>query len=107
MAQGIYKGIWLKRLLVELKVPIDGSIKLLSDSQSVINMAKNSVQHDHTKHIEIDKHFIKENIEGGIVDPIYVSSSLQNADILTKPVPRVIFEGLCSKLGMINVYTLA
>lgn len=91
MAQGICEGIWLKRLLVELKVPIDGSIKLLSDSQSAISIAKNPVQHDRTKHIEIDKHFIKEKIEGGIVEPIYISSSLQNADILTKPVPRVVF----------------
>ena len=52
-----------------------GSIKLLSDSQLAISIAK-PFQHDRTKHIEIDKHFIKENLEGGIVEPIYISSSL-------------------------------
>ena len=104
MAQGICEGIWLKRLLAHLKVPIDGSIKLLSDSQAAISIAKNPVQHDRTKHIEIDKHFIKENIERGVIEPIYTPSSLQNADILTKALPRTGFEDLCSKLGMLNIY---
>ena len=104
MAQGICEGIWLKRLLADLKVPIDGSIKLLSDSQAAISIAKNPVQHDRTKHIEIDKHFIKENIERGVIEPIYTPLSLQNADILTKALPRTGFEDLCSKLGMLNIY---
>ena len=104
VAQGICKGIWLKRLLADLKVPIDGSIKLLSDSQAAISIAKNPVQHDRAKHIEIDKHFIKENIERGVIEPIYTPSSLQNADILTKALPRTGFEDLCSKLGMLNIY---
>ena len=48
-------------------------------------------------------HFIKENIERGGIEPIY-TPSLQNADILTKALPRTGFEDLYSKLGMLNIY---
>ena len=62
MAHGICEGILVKRVLAELKIPFEGSIQLLCHSQSAINIAKNSVHHDQTKHVEIDRHFIKEKI---------------------------------------------
>ncbi|KAL5784933.1 hypothetical protein ACOSQ2_007325 [Xanthoceras sorbifolium] len=77
MAKRICEGIWLKCLLAELKVPIDGSIMLLSNSQTTVSIAKDPIQHDRTEHIEIDKHFIKENIEMRVIEPIYTPSSLQ------------------------------
>ncbi|KAK3031613.1 hypothetical protein RJ639_035619 [Escallonia herrerae] len=58
-----------------------------------------------TKHVEIDRHFIREKIEGGIIQMVYAASSHQTADILTKALPKVKFDNLNSKLGMINIYS--
>ena len=65
MAQGICEGIWLNRLLEELRVPLKHPIVLYCDNQAAISIAKNPVHHDRTKHVEIDRHFIKEKIEEG------------------------------------------
>lgn len=47
---------------------------------------------DRTKLVEIDRHFIKENVEGWVIKLLHVSS--QAADILTKALPEKNFEGL-------------
>ena len=57
-------------------------MKLYCDNKSAISIAHNLVQHDRTKHIEIDRHFIKEKLENGLITILYVSSSNQLADIL-------------------------
>ncbi|RVW47126.1 Retrovirus-related Pol polyprotein from transposon RE1 [Vitis vinifera] len=66
MAQGICEGIWLNRLLEELRVPLKHPMVLYCDNQAAISIAKNPVHHDRTKHMEIDRHFIKEKIEEGV-----------------------------------------
>ena len=42
-------------------------MKLYCDNKSAINIAHNPIQHDKTKHIEVDMHFIKENLEEGVL----------------------------------------
>ena len=104
MAHGICEGIWLRRLLSELKVKIPDPIKLLCDNQAAISIAKNPVHHDRTKHIEVDRHFISEKIESKVINLVYTPSQQQNADILTKALHRPTFEDLSSRLGMLNIY---
>ena len=55
LALGICEGMWIQRLLRELKVETRDSIKMFSDSQAAISIAKNPVHHNRTKHIEIDR----------------------------------------------------
>ena len=54
------------------------------DKKSAINIANNPVQHDRTKHAEIDRFFIKEKLDAGIISIEYVSSGQQIADYLTE-----------------------
>ncbi|KAK3034107.1 hypothetical protein RJ639_034087 [Escallonia herrerae] len=105
IALSICEGMWLKRLLEEVKITCEGSIKVFCDNQASINIAKNPVHYDRTKHVEIDRHFIREKIEGGIIQMVYIPSSHQAADILTKALPKVNFDNLNSKLGKINIYS--
>lgn len=74
MAHEISEGIWLKRVLEELQIPIVTSMKLFYDNQAVIQVAKNPIYHERTKHMEIDWHFIKEKIEKGAVEVNYTST---------------------------------
>lgn len=107
LALGICEGIWLKRLLVELGLFTGGSIKMFCDNQAAINIAKNPVHHDKTKHVEIDRHFITEKIENATIQTIYTPSRLQIADILTKALPRNVFDKLVCKLGMFDIHNPA
>ena len=52
LALGICEGMWLQRLLRELRVEAKKAVRMFSDSQAAINIAKNPVHHDRTKHVE-------------------------------------------------------
>jgi ATP sulfurylase len=82
-------------------------MKLYCDNKSAISIAHNPVQHDRTKHIEVDRHFIKEKLDSGLICTPYVSSQGQLADILTKGLSSSNFERIVSKLGMENTYSPA
>lgn len=103
MAQGICKGIWLNMLLKELWVPLEHPMESYCDNQATISIAKNSVHHDQTKHVEIDRHFIKEKIEERVFKVSYTPTTGQTANILTKAVARANFEDFVEKLGMIII----
>ena len=66
IAQGICEGIWLNRLLQELRVPLEYPMVLYYNNQTATSIAKNPIHHDHTKHVEIDRHFVNEKIEEGV-----------------------------------------
>ena len=53
---------------------VDDPMKLYCDNKSAITIAHNPIQHDRTKHIEVDRHFIKEKLEEGVVCMSYVPS---------------------------------
>lgn len=106
-AQGICELLWLKIILDDLKVEWQSPMKLYCDNKSAINIAHNPVQHDRTKHIEIDRHFIKEKLEDGLICLSYVPSGQQVADVLTKGLNGGSFHELVTKLGMEDIYSPA
>nr|GEU99060.1 retrotransposon protein, putative, unclassified [Tanacetum cinerariifolium] len=75
-------------------------IPLYCDSQSIITLSCNSVQHSRTKHIAVKYHFIKEKIENEIVELYFVKTAYLLADIFTKALAREHFEFLVKRLGM-------
>ena len=99
--------IWLKQLLQELRFKKDGHIKLVCDNQAALHIVSNPVFHERTKPIEVNCHFIRENIASGCITTSFVNSSDQLADIFTKSLrcPRIQF--ICNKLSAYNLYALA
>ncbi|GKD06467.1 retrovirus-related pol polyprotein from transposon TNT 1-94 [Tanacetum coccineum] len=75
-------------------------IPLYCDNKSVIALCCNNVQHSRAKHIDIRYHFIKEQVENGIVELYFVRTEYQLADIFTKLLPQKRFNFLIDKLGM-------
>nr|GEZ57844.1 hypothetical protein [Tanacetum cinerariifolium] len=75
-------------------------IPLYCDSQSAIAISCNPVQHPHTKHIHTRYHFIKEQVENGIIELYFVRTKYQLADTLTKALPEDMFKYLVRRIGM-------
>jgi hypothetical protein len=57
----------MKIILKDLRIKWDESMKLYCDNKSAIAIAHNPVQHNITKHMEIDRYFIKEKLEIGLI----------------------------------------
>ena len=66
VAHGICE-LWLKKLLENLRIPSKKPIKLYYVNKTTINIAHNPVQHDRTKLVEVEHHFIKEKLEVGLI----------------------------------------
>ena len=105
VAKGITEILWLKKLLCELGFPPTETCKLFCDNKAAISISENPVQHDRTKHVEIDRHFIKEKLEKQIISLPHVKSEDQLADILTKGVTTECFKATLIKLGIENPMT--
>ena len=79
-------------------------MKLFCDNKPTINIAHNPIQHGRTKHIEVDRHFIKEKIKAGIICIPFVTTKDQIADVFTKGLFKPTFELFVSKLSMNDIY---
>lgn len=67
VAQDACKLLWVKNFLDELKFSLTGPMKLYCGNKLAINLENNPVQHDCTKHVEVDRHFIEEKLEGNLI----------------------------------------
>ncbi|GKC49144.1 hypothetical protein Tco_1071889 [Tanacetum coccineum] len=75
-------------------------IPLYYNNKSDIALCCNNIQHSRSKHIDVRYHFIKEQVENGVVKLYFVQTDYQLVDIFTKALPRKRFEFLINKLGM-------
>ncbi|GJY22592.1 retrovirus-related pol polyprotein from transposon TNT 1-94 [Tanacetum coccineum] len=84
-------------------------ILLYCDSQSAIAISCNPVQHSRTKHIHTRYHFIKEQVENGIIELYFVRTEYQLADMFTKALPEDRFKYLVRRIehpSDTNVFTM-
>ena len=104
ITKGLQELIWLKKIMSELGFDPSEGMKLFCDNKAAIAISHNPVQHDRTKHIEVSRHFIRQNLEENVISLPFVRTGDQLADILTKGVSSAIFHGSLGKLGMTDIY---
>ncbi|GKE77530.1 hypothetical protein Tco_1543650, partial [Tanacetum coccineum] len=97
---GCYAQIlWMRSQLIDYGLGFN-KIPMYCDNKSAIALCHNNVQHSRSKHIDIKFHFIKEQVENGVVELYFVNTKYQLADIFTKALYRERIEFLINKLGM-------
>ena len=90
---------WVRELCRFFYIPIRPTT-MYYDSQSAMEIARNPVFNERTKHIEVDCHFVRDAVQDGTIQLSYVHTSEQVADLFTKALGGRLFEFLMSKSGV-------
>ncbi|GJW98788.1 retrovirus-related pol polyprotein from transposon TNT 1-94 [Tanacetum coccineum] len=99
VANAVDETCWLRNLLRELDTPLSSATLVYCDNISVVFLSCNLVQHQRTKHIEIDIYFVRDLVAASQVRVLHVPSRYQFADIFTKGLPSTLFEEFRSKMA--------
>ncbi|WAQ84758.1 hypothetical protein PtA15_5A331 [Puccinia triticina] len=95
------EGLWLRYVLTELKLRPQTAIPLHVDNAGAEILAKNPEHHSRTKHIDARYHFSRECVQQGKISVMHVSTKDMLADMLTKPLGRVLLENHRARFGVV------
>jgi len=93
--------LWIRQQLKDFCADT-GCIRIYCDNASAVNICKNSCQHKRTKHIDIRHHFLRDNVEKGLISINFYATDKQIANIFTKALSREQFERNRLELGLIE-----
>jgi len=96
---------WLLQLFKDLGLSNLAPATIKCDNQAALYIAANPVFHERRKHIEFDRHFVRDKMKTGIIHPTYVYSKAQLANIFNKVVSISQHHYLLSKLGVHNIFS--
>eukprot|EP00253_Pinus_taeda_P028537 PITA_28537 len=99
------EALWLRQILSEFGFEQQHPTTLWCDNQSAIQLCKDPVQHQRSKHIELHMHFIRKLIHDHVLEVQYCSTDDQVADIFTKALTEAKFTKLRYMLGVQEVVT--
>jgi hypothetical protein len=100
MANAVAETCWLRQLLHELHTPPSKATLVYCDNVSAVYLSTNPVQHQRTKHVEIDLHFVRDRVAVSSVRVLHVPTTSQYADIFTKGLPSSLFVEFRSSLNV-------
>ena len=82
-----------------------GTVPLYIDNESALKLTKNPEAHARTRHIDIQHHYVCEEVEAGRIEPIWILGQSNPADMLTKALPAPALRTYCEFLGITNSTT--
>jgi hypothetical protein len=96
---------WLASFVKETQVNVDqAAIMVKVDNRGAIDLAKSEISQNgfQTKHMDIRLHFVRELLEVGLITLAYVSSAVNAADFLTKPIGKCPLRRSLALVGMLQ-----
>jgi hypothetical protein len=102
VANCVGESCWLRKLLHKLHHPPTRATLVYCDNVSAVYLSSNPVQHQRTKHVEIDLHFVRDRLQLGEARVLHMPTSSQYADIFTKGLPTTLFQEFRSSLNVIS-----
>ena len=101
------EAVWLRKLLSDLFDTSLEPIVIHCDNQSCIKISEIPVFHDHSKHMEMRYHYLRDMVQRRATSLRYVPTDEQTANVLTKPLSKTKFEYFQDKLGVVENAPLA
>ncbi|GKE73987.1 ribonuclease H-like domain-containing protein [Tanacetum coccineum] len=110
VANVVAESAWLHNLIQELHTPLLTTTLVYYDNVSVVYLYANRVQHQRTKHIQIDIYFVRDMVAMGHMRVLHVPSRYEYVDIFTKGLSSTLFDkfrtSLSVRLPPLNVISL-
>jgi hypothetical protein len=100
LANDFAEIIWIQSLLSELRVTLPRAPILYCDKIRATYLTSNPIYHTCTKHIEIDYHFMRDQVADKNLEVRFISEKDQLADVLTKPLPSAKFVQMTFNLNV-------
>ena len=84
--EAMKEALWLQGHVKELRV-LNIVVEIFSDSHSAIELCKNLMFHERTKHVDVRYHFIRETVSSGAMKLEKISTTDNPANMATKVLP--------------------
>ncbi|CAH9140808.1 unnamed protein product [Cuscuta epithymum] len=101
VAYTVQDTLFIRSLLADMGFFISQPVRLYCDNVSASYLTVNPIQHDRSKHIKIDYHFVRERVAHGDLVVKYIPTQFQLADIFTKNLSSQRFNFLKSNLRVV------
>uniref|UniRef100_A0A803NKY9 Uncharacterized protein n=1 Tax=Cannabis sativa TaxID=3483 RepID=A0A803NKY9_CANSA len=101
LSQTASEVAWLNSLFKELGIPHKLPAIIWCDNAGAKLLASNPIFHSRTKHIEVDVHYIRDQVKQGKIEIRHIPTSEQTADIFTKAISIQQFKYLKNKLVVV------
>ena len=98
MAYGVKELLWTFQTLLTIGISVRLPIVVMEDNQTCMQIADNPVSQRRTRHMDVRYHFIRDQINDGIITVRYCATRDMLADVLTKVMPRPAFLRLRDKI---------
>ena len=99
VANSVVEASWLRHLQ-ELHNPLERSTLVYCVNINAVYLSTNLVQHQRTKHAEIDLHFVRQRVAVNDVRVLRFPTTSQFVDIFTKGLPSMVFSEFRSSLNI-------
>jgi hypothetical protein len=93
-------AVWVGRVATDLQLVSEPTVKLYCDNESAIHIANNPSDTSRTKHIDLRYHYLRQCVQDGSIEPTYVNTDDNAADLFTKALPRLKFLKFCDMIGI-------
>lgn len=96
----VKEALWLRTLISGVMGNITGLTTLYSNNQGTMALAKDHQYHAHTKHVDIQFHFIHWIVKEGKISLIYCPTDEMVADAMTKALPSAKVKHFGASFGL-------
>jgi len=106
--------VWIRNLVSEISPGLADTTPTVvhEDNEAAIKLASNPIDHARSKHIDVRMHYVRDQVNTGVLELKWCPTQLMVADALTKQLPKPAFQRHRESMGLVpddwtrNVYTL-
>jgi hypothetical protein len=94
--------LWYRSLFQELELYVPKTSTIFTDNQAAVSIVHHPEFYSRTKHIDISLHFLRDLVQNGTLDMVYIRTEDNLADLFTKGLPRIVHQDLTYEVGLLE-----
>lgn len=95
--------LWYRSLFTELGINIPTTSTIFTDNQAAVSIAHHPEFYSRTKHIDISLHFLRDLVQNGTLNTVYINTEDNLADLFTKGLPRTLHQDFTQEIGVLDM----